>query len=140
MKYTCVDSKVEKTKSGREFACFWFQLDPNNKFEVPEKLKSFAPIVVESVKCGNQMLYEIEAEIVMYPLGRKMKFPNGIIVDQLRLFCPKIPIYEAVFDEHENPIIEKDGTPKKRFVKWNWMTGYSPEEQAINAMHILIPV
>lgn len=118
MRYTCVSSNVEKTRGGREYAVLWFKVDPNNLLEKPEKLISFSRSVIEHVKRGLAEGSEQEAEIVMYSLGRKFKYPSGVITDSLKLFCPKVYV-----DDH-----------------WVWMHGYSPDEQAINKLHVLTPV
>jgi len=141
MRYTCVSCNVEKTRGGREYAVLWFQINPTDKFEKPEKLVSFSKDVVEHAKIGIIGI-EQEAEVVMYPLGRKFKYPNGTITEQLRLFCPKIAIHETMFaDDDCTPIIDPEtGSVKERFVKWEWMNGYSPEQLAANSLHILTPV
>lgn len=118
MKYTCVEAKVEKTRGGREYAILWFKTDPTHVWERPEKLVSFSRSVIEHVKCGLAEGIEQEAEVVMYPLGRKFKYPSGVITDSLKLFCLK-----TLVDNH-----------------WEWMRGYSPDELAINALHALTPV
>jgi hypothetical protein len=141
MKYICVDSKVEKTRGGREYAVLWFKINPTDKFEKPERLVSFSKDVVEHAKIGLIGI-EQEAEVVMYPLGRKFKYPNGTITEQLRLFCLKTAIYETMFaDDDYTPIIDPEtGLVKERFVKWAWVNGYSPEELAVNTLHFLTPV
>ena len=118
MRYTCVGAKVEKTRGGREYATLWFKIDPKHVWEKPEKLVSFSRSVIEHVKCGLAEGSEQEAEVVMYPLGRKFKYPSGVITDSLKLFCPKVYV-----DDH-----------------WVWMRGYSPDELAINTLHALTPV
>lgn len=141
MKYTCVSYNVEKTGGGREYVVLWFKINPTDKFEKPERLVSFSKDVIEHAKIGIIGI-EQEAEVVMYPLGRKFKYPNGTITEQLRLFCPKIAIYETMFaDDDYTPIIDPEtGLVKERFVRWEWMNGYSPEQLAINTMHFLTPV
>jgi len=118
MKYTCVDSKVEKTRGGHEYAVLWFKTDPKNVWEKPEKLVSFSRSDIEYVKRGLAEGIEQEAEVVMYPLGKKFKYPSGVITDSLRLFCLKVYV-----DDH-----------------YVWMNGYSPDELAINKLHVLTPV
>lgn len=140
MRYTCVEAKVEKTRGGREYATLWFKTDPKHVWERPEKLVSFSRDVIEHVKQGLAEGIEQEAEVVMYPLGRKFKYPSGVITDSLKLFCLKTPMYEAVLDKDGNPKLDKDGNPKTKFVKWIWQRGYSPEELAMNTLHVLIPV
>lgn len=120
MIYHCVGYKKEETKGGQEFATFWFKLDPNNQFEIPEKIVTFDRDIMLWLRIGGFELWSKKqhAEVVFYPLGRKMRYPNGRIVDTLRLFCLK------VLD---------DG-------KCRWMTGYSPEQLAMNHLHILTPI
>lgn len=140
MIYTCVSCNVERTKGGRERALFWFKREPSNVLEVPEKLVSYSEDVIEYARRGLGEGVECEADVVMYPLGRKMKYPNGVIVTELKLFCPKVPMFEAMFDEHGNPILDECGNPKTKFIKWMWQRGYSPEELAMNHLRILVPV
>ena len=140
MRYTCVSCNVEKTKGGRERALFWFKRDLNNVFEVPKKIVSYSEHVIEYAKQGLGEGVEQEADVVIYPLGRKMKYPNGVIVTELKLFCPKVPMFEAMLDEHGNPILDEYGNPKTKFVKWLWMKGYSPDELAMNHLRILTPI
>lgn len=118
MKYTCVKAETKKTRGGREYAILWFKVDPNNQWERPERHVSFSKQVIEYVKEGLAEGSEQEAEIVTYPLGRKFKYPNGVVTDRLRLFCSKVHV-----DGH-----------------WEWMRGYSPDELAMNTLHVLTPV
>ena len=141
MKYTCVSCNVEKTRGEREYAVLWFKINPTDKLEKPERLVSFSKDVVERAKIGIIGI-EQEAEVVIYPLGRKFKFPNGTVTEQLRLFCLKTAICETMFaDDDCTPIIDPEtGLVKERFVKWTWANGYSPEQLAINTLHLLTPV
>lgn len=118
MRYTCVKAEIKKTRGEREYAILWFKVDPNNLLEKPERHVSFSRGVIEYVKQGLAEGSEEEAEVVMYPLGRKFKYPSGVITDSLKLFCPKVYVHDH----------------------WVWMRGYSPDELAMDALHVLTPV
>lgn len=141
MIYHCVGYKKEETKRGQEFATLWFKLDPNNKFEVPEKIVTFSRDIMLWLRVGGFELWnkKQEAEVVLYPLGRKMKYPNGKVVDTLRLFCLKKAVREAIIVDGK-PVLDNNGKPKTKFVKWVWQNGYSPEQLAMNHLRILTPI
>lgn len=128
MMYTCVKAEVVRT-GRRQCATFWFKQDPTCPWEKPRLLTTWDQHVVEELKAGNIAFFgRISAEVVTYPLPMKMRYSNGTITDTLILFCPKVPTYEL----HR--------TYSWKLTGWQWMKGYSPEEQAARIMHIMVPV
>ena len=128
MMYTCIKAEVVQTRR-QHCAVFWFKQNPTCLLEKPQVIKTWDQHVVEELKAGNIIFFgQITAEYVEYPLTQKMRYPNGVITDTLHLFCPKVPKYE----------------PCKvwgwKLTGWLWMRGFSPEEQAAQIMHILVPV